>query len=172
MLFRSLLVVTGSDQGDGHALDDGPGVRPHATPPQEGLRRLLDQHAHAIGELRHARVLCQAKEGGQALAVRQFVGQLRVNSWYRSRQVNNAVGGEQTSYHLDALATDVVPKGDVLNAFKMLVASDLDYDKIIYEKRRSEWIHIQSPQPGRSPRKLAYIAHPNGNKMEYEQYVP
>ena len=103
---------------------------------------------------------------------RVFVGQLRVNSWYRSRQVNNAVGGEQTSYHLDALATDVVPKGDVLNAFKMLVASDLDYDKIIYEKRRSEWIHIQSPQPGRSPRKLAYIAHPNGNKMEYEQYVP
>ena len=101
---------------------------------------------------------------------RVFVGPLRVNSWYRSSAVNKAVGGEKTSYHQDALATDVVPKGDVFNAFKMLVASDLPYDKIIYEKRKSEWIHIQSPQPGRAPRKLAYTAHPEGWRMAYEVF--
>lgn len=101
---------------------------------------------------------------------RVFVGPLRVNSWYRCSAVNKAVGGEKTSYHQDALATDVVPKGDVFKAFKMLVASDLPYDKIIYEKRNSQWVHIQSPQPGRAPRKQAYTAHPDGGRMVYEPF--
>ena len=102
---------------------------------------------------------------------RVFVGPLRVNSWYRSSAVNKAVGGEKTSYHQDALATDVVPHGDVFKAFKMLVAAGLDYDKIIYEKRNSEWIHIQSPQPHREPRRQAFTAHKDGAGMVYEAYV-
>ena len=101
---------------------------------------------------------------------RVYIGPLKVNSWYRSKAVNNAVGGEQTSYHLDALATDVVPKGNVLNAFKMLIASDIDYDKIIYEKRKSEWIHVQSPQPGRAPRKQALVATYSTDGWAYEPF--
>lgn len=102
---------------------------------------------------------------------RVLVGPLHVNSWYRCSAVNKAVGGEKTSYHQDALATDVVPNGDVFKAFKMLVASGIEYDKIIYEKRKSEWIHIQSHQPGREPRKQAYTAHPEGNRMVYVPFV-
>ena len=101
---------------------------------------------------------------------RVFVGPLHVNSWYRCSAVNKAVGGEKTSYHQDALATDVVPKGDVFNAFKMLVASDLPYDKIIFEHRHSDWLHIQAHQPGREPRKQAFTAHPDGNRMVYEVF--
>lgn len=40
---------------------------------------------------------------------REEVGRLRVNSWYRSVEVNEAVGGSKTSDHLYGGAADVVP---------------------------------------------------------------
>ena len=103
---------------------------------------------------------------------RVLVGPLHVNSWYRSPSVNHAVGGEANSYHLLGLATDVVPNGSVLSAFKTIVASDLGYDKIILEQRNSMWIHIQSSMDNSRPRKLAYTAKPNeSGKMIYTPYV-
>src|SRR5688500_16311214 len=55
-----------SDQWDRHAIDDGARVRTHVAPPCEGLGRLLDQHADAVGQLRHACVLGQAQERREA----------------------------------------------------------------------------------------------------------
>lgn len=103
---------------------------------------------------------------------RVLVGPLHVNSWFRSPQVNDAVGGEEKSYHLLALATDVVPNGSTLSAFKTLVASGIQYDKIILEQRKSLWIHIQSPIDGFKPRRLAYTSKPNEDgKMVYTPYA-
>ena len=103
---------------------------------------------------------------------RVLVGPLHVSSWFRSTAVNTAVGGEPTSYHLLALATDVVPNGDASSAFRMLVASGIQYDKIILEKRKSYWLHIQSPKPGEKPRHQAFTSHVGANsRMEYEPFT-
>lgn len=103
---------------------------------------------------------------------RVLVGPLQVSSWYRSNELNKLVGGEPTSYHLDALATDVVPRGNIFSAFKTLVASGLEYDKIIYEKRSSEWIHIQSAHQDAVPRKIALVATPGSDgNMHYELFA-
>jgi hypothetical protein len=103
---------------------------------------------------------------------RVLVGPLHINSWFRNTEVNDAVGGEHDSYHLLALATDVVPNGDITNAFKMLVASGIQYDKIILEKRKSYWLHIQSPKPGEKPRHQAFTSHVGANsRMEYEPFT-
>ena len=45
-----------SNERDAQLLDDGVGLRPHAAPPDERFRGLLDQHAHAIREAFGARV--------------------------------------------------------------------------------------------------------------------
>ena len=102
---------------------------------------------------------------------RVLVGPLHINSWFRNTEVNDAVGGEHDSYHLLALATDVVPNGDITNAFKMLVASGIQYDKIILEKRHSSWIHLQSAKPGEKPRRQAFTSHVGDNqRMIYSNY--
>jgi len=108
--------------------------------------------------------------------LRVLLGPLHINSWYRSPAVNSAVGGEATSYHLDALAADVVPNGDCFSAFKMIVTQldTLPIDKVIMEHRHSDWIHIQAAQPGRLPRKQAFISHQNpvaSHGMSYEPYI-
>ena len=38
-------------QHDFNSVDDGLGFRPHAAPQEERFRRLLDQHAEAVGQL-------------------------------------------------------------------------------------------------------------------------
>ena len=107
--------------------------------------------------------------------LRVLLGPLHVSSWYRSRAVNEAVNGEETSYHLDALAADVVPNGDCFAAFKMALTliHELPIDKIIYEHRHSDWLHIQAAQPGRVPRRQALTAHPSpggSHGMMYDLY--
>lgn len=102
---------------------------------------------------------------------RILVGPLHVNSWYRCKVVNQKVHGDPNSAHLEARAADVVPNGNVFNAFKMLVASDIPYDKIIFEHHNSDWIHIQIRGGGLAPRRLAFTAKPNAKgKMVYEAY--
>jgi len=102
-----------------------------------------------------------------------FIGPIRVNSWFRCPQVNAAVGGEKTSAHLEARAADIVPTGDVFSKFKMALTmlDELPIDKIIFEKRRSEWIHVQVAKEGSAPRRLAFTAKPNDEgKMVYTPY--
>lgn len=95
---------------------------------------------------------------------RVIVGPLMVNSWYRSLAVNKAVGGEGKSAHLEGRAADVVPNGDVFSAFKKIVAGGMvPYDRIIHEKRNSQWIHIQVARDGEKPLGLALLGRPNEN---------
>lgn len=42
--------------------------------------------------------------------IRNIVGKLTVNSWYRSPSHNKAVGGAENSWHLTGLATDLKPE--------------------------------------------------------------
>lgn len=73
--------------------------------------------------------------------VREEFGEpIYVNSGYRCKELNEAVGGSKNSYHMTGLAVDLRwnPK---LFDFMM---SNCHFDKLIREKsKKTFWIHVQ-----------------------------
>jgi len=58
---------------------------------------------------------------------------LEVNSWYRSQQVNQAVGGSATSKHLRAMAADIDTGNDEMNIaiMRAAISLQLPFDQLI-----------------------------------------
>jgi hypothetical protein len=97
--------------------------------------------------------------------VRAITGEpLRINSGYRCPELNAAVGGSPTSYHMLGLAADFdPPAGWTHDAFQHAIAErpEIVFDLLLEEgtdKAESEggsrWIHFQVARPGREPRRL------------------
>ncbi|MGL5797747.1 MAG: D-Ala-D-Ala carboxypeptidase family metallohydrolase [Cetobacterium sp.] len=65
--------------------------------------------------------------------IRTIVGvPLIVNSWFRSKKVNNAVGGSKTSSHMLGLAVDVMSKTMTPKQIKdKIIASGVSFDQLI-----------------------------------------
>lgn len=80
-----------------------------------------------------------------------------VNSAFRSKQVNDAVGSKDTSQHRVGCAADIrVPGVTPDEVVKAVIASDIGYDQIIREF--NSWTHISVPNnPSGTPRKQALI---------------
>src|SRR5258706_10276522 len=74
--------------------------------------------------------------------VRRLVGPIHINSAFRSRELNAAIGGSPSSAHLDGYAADIVcPSfGTPLEVCKAIAASGIEYDQLIYEYK--SWCHI------------------------------
>lgn len=75
--------------------------------------------------------------------VRQLLGQpIHVNSWYRSPELNKAVGGSPKSDHLTGFAIDFVcpTYGTPQAIVKAILASNIDFKQVIYEF--NSWVHI------------------------------
>ena len=109
----------------------------------------------------------------QMEAVRALFGKpIKVNSWYRSRALNEAIGGAKTSYHMQGLAVDFeVPGLPNARVFHVVALSDIPYDQLIHERTRSgaDWIHIGFAPPGRAPRRQQLKASGDnlGGKMTF-----
>lgn len=88
-----------------------------------------------------------------------------VNSAFRSKAVNDAVGSKDTSQHRLGCAADIrVPGVTPDEVVKAVIASNLPYDQIIREFDR--WTHISVPnQPGGSPRRQALIIDKQGTRL-------
>ena len=70
---------------------------------------------------------------------------MRINSWYRSPELNNKVGGAIKSAHLKCLAVDFVPiRMNINEAYELISKSDIQFDQLILERNSagSVWIHI------------------------------
>ena len=89
---------------------------------------------------------------------------IMVNSAFRSKQVNDAVGSKDTSQHRIGCAADIrVPSMTPDEVVRAVIASNLSYDQIIREFDR--WTHISVPnQAGGSPRKQALIIDKQGTR--------
>lgn len=89
---------------------------------------------------------------------------IMVNSAFRSKQVNDAVGSKDTSQHRLGCAADIrVPSMTPDQVVRAIIASDLGYDQVIREFDR--WTHISIPnQAGGSPRKQALIIDKAGTR--------
>ena len=88
-----------------------------------------------------------------------------INSAFRSKQVNDAVGSKDTSQHRIGCAADIrVPGMTPDEVVKAVIASGLGYDQVIREFDR--WTHISVPnKPEDKPRKQALIIDKSGTRL-------
>lgn len=87
-----------------------------------------------------------------------------VNSAFRSKQVNDAVGSKDSSQHRIGCAVDFrVPKLTPDEVVKIIISAGLPYDQVIREFDR--WTHISIPNtPNLKPRNQALIIDKQGTR--------
>ena len=89
---------------------------------------------------------------------------IMVNSAFRSKAVNDAVGSKDTSQHRLGCAADLrVPGMTPDEVVKAVMASDLPFDQVIREFDR--WTHISVvSHPADTPRRQALIIDRTGTR--------
>jgi len=89
---------------------------------------------------------------------------IMVNSAFRSKKVNDAVGSKDSSQHRIGCAVDIrVPELTPNDVVKAIIASGLPFDQVIREFDR--WTHISIPNtPDAKPRKQALIIDKSGTR--------
>ena len=101
--------------------------------------------------------------------VKQVLGgkPVMINSAFRSKLVNDAVGSKDSSQHRVGCAADIrVPSMTPDDVVKAVIASGIGYDQVIREFDR--WTHISIPnKPEDKPRQQALII----DKMGTRQYA-
>lgn len=76
-----------------------------------------------------------------------------VNSGYRSKEVNEAVGGVLSSYHVKGLAADIKCSDmDKLLAVLHSHLMDIDQLGIYYNSTTQLWFHVGLAEDGKVPR--------------------
>ena len=89
---------------------------------------------------------------------------IMINSAFRCKQVNDAVGSKDTSQHRIGCAADIrVPNMTPDEVVQAVIASGIGYDQIIREFDR--WTHISVPShAGDNPRRQALIIDKQGTR--------
>ena len=99
--------------------------------------------------------------------VKELVGgkPIIVNSAFRSKQVNYAVGSKDSSQHRVGCAADIrVPGMTPDEVVRAVIASDLQFDQVIREFDR--WTHISVPNtPDMKPRRQALIIDKQSTRL-------
>ena len=87
-----------------------------------------------------------------------------INSAFRSKKVNDAVGSKDTSQHRIGCAADIrIPGMTPDQVVKTIIDSGIGYDQIIREF--DSWTHISIPNnPKDTPRKQALIIDREGTR--------
>jgi len=87
-----------------------------------------------------------------------------INSAFRSKAVNDAVGSKDTSQHRIGCAADLrIPGMTPDEVVKAVIASGIGYDQVIREFDR--WTHISVPNdPTGTPRRQALIIDKQGTR--------
>jgi len=90
---------------------------------------------------------------------------IMVNSAFRSKAVNDAVGSKDSSQHRIGCAADLrVPSMTPDQVVKAIIASDLPFDQVIREFDR--WTHISVPNhPEDKPRRQSLIIDKAGTRV-------
>ena len=98
------------------------------TPPPEAVQRL--------------RALCL----GVLEPLRRRVGRVLITSGYRSKRVNQAVGGTPASQHCLGEAADIyVSSREQAEKYARIIQRETDFDQLILEprgERRKRWLHV------------------------------
>jgi zinc D-Ala-D-Ala carboxypeptidase len=87
--------------------------------------------------------------------LRMAIGEpIRINSAYRCKAVNTAVGGVSTSHHLLGLAADINFDSETqLTAMIRALRNNKHLDLALIERSKSSrWLHVQLPLTNHTPR--------------------
>jgi len=105
--------------------------------------------------------------------LRKWVGgPIRINSFFRCKDLNKAIGGSKNSQHCYGQAIDL----DDTHGFKTnaemynYIKDNLDFDQMIWEfgdDQNPDWVHVSYVGPGKN-RKRCLKAYKAGNKTKYE----
>jgi hypothetical protein len=105
--------------------------------------------------------------------IREQCGPIRISSFYRSPELNRAIGGAKISQHCKGEAIDIQAI-NVTNAELFRVACELDqFDQIIWEfgtLTEPDWIHISFKKEGN--RKQILRATKIGKRTTYVPHRP
>jgi len=104
--------------------------------------------------------------------LREWVGgPIKVNSFFRSADLNEAIGGSKTSQHCKGQAIDIDDTyGHASNAAMFdWIKANLDYDQMIWEfgtDQNPDWVHVSYVHPDEN-RKRCLKAYREGGKTKY-----
>ena len=129
------------------------------TVSQTAVRRGFDNTPNATEIANLVRVAALLEE------VRALVKKpILVNSGFRSKQVNDAVGSRDTSQHRIGCAADIrVPGMTPREVVEACIKANIEYDQVIEEF--GSWTHISVPDsPSRPPRRQALIIDRQGTR--------
>lgn len=135
------------------------------TASEIAARRNLDNTPNATEVANLVRV-AELLEQVRALINRPIL----VNSAFRSKAVNDAVGSRDTSQHRLGCAADIrVPGMSPEEVCRAIVNSDIQFDQLIREfwdpDRGGGWTHISVPNTkDQKPRRQALIIDRNGTR--------
>jgi hypothetical protein len=124
-----------------------------------GERKGLDNTPNAT-EITNLMRIALLLEQVRALLKKPIV----INSAFRSKAINDAVGSKDTSQHRIGCAADIrVPGMTPKQVVEACIDANIPYDQIIEEF--SSWTHISVPDmPARPPRRQALIIDRNGTR--------
>jgi len=86
---------------------------------------------------------------------------IRVSSFFRSTELNKAVGGAKTSQHMKGQAIDMQGTGKLSN--KMIfeyIKENVDFDQLIWEfgdKNNPAWVHVSYVSKEKNRKQILYI---------------
>ena len=125
-----------------------------------GIKNLPD-----IDSTKMLRILCESV----LQPLRDKFGRIKVNSGFRSKEVNEKINGSKTSQHCFGQAADIVPlEADIKEVFKWLAENagkEISFGQCIFEDSgRSQWIHISLTRPHRENNQLLLMT-PDKRKL-------
>lgn len=92
---------------------------------------------------------------------------IHVTSGLRPLWLNTAIGGSQTSAHMDGRAADIVVQGiSALDVCRVIQSAGLPVDQCIHEF--GEWAHVGIAKDGEAPRNQYLTARVLHDKTVYE----
>ena len=98
-------------------------------------------------------------------------GPIKINSFYRSPELNTAIGGSKTSQHCKGQAMDIDDTfGHMTNAqMYNWIKENLDFDQMIWEFGDDEnpnWVHVSYVSPEKN-RNRCLKAYKDNGKTKY-----
>ena len=105
--------------------------------------------------------------------LRKFVGgPIKINSFYRSPELNVAIGGSKKSQHCHGQAIDIDDTyGHLTNAEMFeFIKEHLDFDQIIWEfgdETNPDWVHVSYVSPEQN-RNRCLQAYKENSKTKYK----
>ena len=120
-------------------------------------------------EIENLRVLCAAVLD----PLREAIGQpIKVNSGYRSPELNQRIRGAPNSQHVEGKAADLQAPGmPVLELFKRIVRLGLPFDQLIYEAKSqtAKWVHVSHNSGGNHGEIMKANFGPGGKSPTYSK---